>query len=232
MIVRPARNGVHLVSQPNHAALSRRIMEHWQLLHESSRRDSILLAIGEHDNGWREADANPEIDETGHIVDFVAAPAGVKQSVWPRGIARLAADPYAAALVAQHAITVYDRYRRDHEWDAFFLEMETSRDHLLRIAQIRREELFRDYAFVRLGDLLSLTFCTGWHDEQAYDRWRVRLVDDMAVTVTPFELDASQLAIEVSAREIPAERFASHEEFQSALSSARSVTLRGRLVNS
>jgi hypothetical protein len=42
---------------------------------DNPRRDAILLAIAEHDNGWREVDVAPIVDEaTGRIHDFVSAP--------------------------------------------------------------------------------------------------------------------------------------------------------------
>jgi hypothetical protein len=227
VIVRSAPGCVHLITQPDHAALSRRVMEHWAPLADADRRDSILLAIGEHDNGWREPDANPAIDDTGRVIDFVNALADVKQRVWPRGVARLAADPYAAALVAQHAITVYDRFRGEREWGLFFLQMETARDHVLGLAGVSREALVRDYAFVRLGDLISLTFCTGWREEQRYDHWRVSLVTDTQVRVTPHDLDVDELAIDAPARELRGQPFRSAAEFHAALSNAARVTLRG-----
>src|SRR5688500_19092608 len=107
MIVRPAASAFHLITQADHAALSRRIMEHWLPLAHHARRPSILEAVGEHDNGWRELDQNPAIDRTGRVVDFVNAPSPAKQAVWPRGAARLAGDPWTAALVAQHAMAGY-----------------------------------------------------------------------------------------------------------------------------
>lgn len=101
-------------------------MREWQepALAGSPRRDAILLAVADHDNGWAETDAAPVLDSTGHILDFVAIPAARRQEVWPRGVARLGAVPYAAALVAQHAIHVYSRFRGDAAWTAFFGGME------------------------------------------------------------------------------------------------------------
>src|SRR5687767_1565604 len=157
MIVRSGNGSTHLITQPDHAALSRRIMEHWLPLAHHARRASILEAVGEHDNGWRELDENPAIDRTGRVVDFVNAPSQVKQAVWPRGAARLAGDPWTAALVAQHAIAVYDRFRGDAEWSSFFPEMQTIRDGYVRLAGLSLETLLGDYTFVRLGDLVSLT---------------------------------------------------------------------------
>ena len=147
MIVRPASDGIHLITQPDHAHLARRIMEHSVALSGRPRRDSILHAIGEHDNGWAEADAAPTVDaESGNVMDFVSAPLSVRQGAWPRGIARLADDPWAAALVAQHVLTVYDRYRSDSAWTAFFAEMKTARMRMLRAAAMPLADLEDDYA--------------------------------------------------------------------------------------
>ena len=98
--------------------------------------------------------------------------------------AALAHDPWAAALVAQHAITVYDRFRSDSEWASFFAEMETARDAMLRASGLPLDDLLDDYAFVRLADLISLTFCTGWTDEQRFGEWTVNGVG-ARVVVTP-----------------------------------------------
>src|SRR5262245_59328697 len=132
MIVHAAGAVLHLITQPDHAALAGRIMGRWQRLYEAERRGAILHAVEEHDNGWREADEAPTVDEaTGRVHDFISAPAAVRQGVWPRGIARIAAEPWAAALVAQHAVTVYDRYREDPAWQDFFRDIESTRDALV-----------------------------------------------------------------------------------------------------
>ena len=68
------------------------------------------------------------------MFDFINAPAGVRQAVWTRSVAALEGHPWAAALVAQHALTVYDRFRSESEWTPFFDRMETARAALLRLA--------------------------------------------------------------------------------------------------
>jgi len=227
MIVRRGDSVVHLITQPDHAALARRIMEHWTPLSAEPRRASILLAIGEHDNGWRELDAQPTIDANGQIVDFVSAPAAPKQAVWPRGVARLAADPLAAALVAHHAVTVYDRFRGEEAWRGFFPEMEDLRGQFLARTELSHQDLLRDYVYVRLGDLISLTFCAGWKEEQVYEGSRVRREDDRRVAVVPDAFDVPDIAIEVPALELPAQPFASESSFRDALAKGNRVTLTG-----
>ena len=114
--------------------------------------------------------------------------------MWPRGIARLADDPWAAALVAQHAITIYDRFRPESEWRPFFAEMEEARDRMLR-ADGGLDDLLADYAFVRLADLISLTFCTGWTDEQRFGEWTVQRLDTRVV-VSPNAFTGTGVPIE------------------------------------
>jgi len=105
MIIRHLASSHQLISQPQHAALAARIMRLWQPEHfpESSRKASILNAIEQHDNGWAEIDAALVVDEaTGQLLDFIELPDALKRDTSLRGIERLASDPYAAALVAQH----------------------------------------------------------------------------------------------------------------------------------
>ena len=73
MITRPAGSALHLITQPAHAALARRVMEQWTAggLADHSRCDSILHAIEQHDNGWMEVDAAPMRTAEGRIADFM-----------------------------------------------------------------------------------------------------------------------------------------------------------------
>jgi hypothetical protein len=204
MIVRSSQTSPLLITQPDHAALAARIMQHWSAdgLPASPRRREILLAIAEHDNGWREVDASPILDpSTGQVLDFVHIPNDVKRGIWPRGVARLADAPYAAALVAQHALHVYRRYRAEPDWASFFEEMAVARDrHLARETTATLDDLLRDYLFLRIGDLMSLTFCNAWTEPDA-DGWayRVRL-DGSRLLVSPDPFAGRSIPIEITAR--------------------------------
>jgi hypothetical protein len=230
VIVRSHPDALQLITQPDHAHLARRIMERCVPLAARPRRAAILHAIGEHDNGWAEEDAAPVVNTaTGGVTDFVHGPLAVRHRVWPRAVARLAADPWAAALVAQHALTVYDRFRVDAEWGPFFEEMAAMRDSWLRASGLPIDELVSDYAFVRLADLISLTFCTGWTDEQRFGDWTVRLVGSRVI-VMPYTFGGTAIPIEIIAREMPKRPFRSDEELRDAVRAARRVTLRGEVV--
>jgi len=232
VIVRRVGAGVELVTQPDHAQLARTIMDHCVPLRSRPRRDAILHAIAEHDNGWSEEDAAPTVNPaTGGIADFVTVALRVRHAVWPRGIARLADDPWAAALVAQHALTVYDRFRGDSAWRSFFAGIEETRDAWLRVSGRPLDELAADYPFLRLGDLISLAFCTGSTDEQSFGEWNVRL-SGTRVAVTPDPFGGATIPVAISAKTIHQQSFGSDDELRGALRHASSTILRGEVAGS
>lgn len=198
-------------------------MRHWIAdgLPGSPERPAILLAVDHHDNGWQEVDAAPIVEAaSGRILDFTRAPADVRRSVWPRGVERLASTPYAAALVAQHALYVYARFRSDDDWKTFFEEMTAARDAHLRAATgSSLEQLQRDYAFVRLGDLASLVFCNAWQEPQTEAGYSVRL-DGSRVVVAPDPFGGLSVPIEISGCELPDRPFSSAAEAQRAMAAA------------
>jgi hypothetical protein len=230
VIVRPVHDGLQLITQPDHAHLARTIMEHCVPLADRPRRDAILHAVGEHDNGWAEEDAAPTVNpNTGNVADFVGVPLGVRHAVWPRGVARLADDPWAAALVAQHALTVYDRFRSAAEWTPFFGEMAAARDVMLRASGRSLDELEADYPFVRLADLISLTFCTGWADAQRFGDWTVQL-SGTRVVVSPNPFGGEVIPIKIDARVIRNPPFRSDAELRGAFSEANTTMLHGEIA--
>ena len=228
MIVRPADDGAPLlITQPAHARLARRVMEECVPLAEHPRRAAILHAIAEHDGGWQDEDDAPEFDLTrGTVVDFIHIAVQVRHRVWPRSVARLADDPWAAALVAHHAITVYDRYRPDSEWDPFFAGMEASRESLLVHSTVPREHLASDYVFLRLADLISLCFCTGSLDEQRIGEWSVQLVGS-SVLVSPDPFAGRTIPMEIGAIRVLPEGIRSSADLREVMTGSERVSLRG-----
>jgi Protein of unknown function (DUF3891) len=230
VIVRQTSDALQLITQPDHARLAGAIMQHDAALAEHPRRSSILLAIAEHDNGWVEPDAEPLVDPvTGLPLDFISAPIAVRQGVWPRGIARLAHDPWASALVAQHAIVIFDRYRGDPAWTQFFAEIETMRGERLEASGLPLRDLLSDYPFVGLGDLISLTFCNGWTEVQRFDTWSVRLSGSQ-VLVWPDLFEGNTISIAIEAREIRQRAFRSDAELRGAFATAFTTTVKGVTV--
>jgi hypothetical protein len=227
VIVRPAHDGVHLITQPDHAHLAAKIIEHVVTLDARPRRDAILLAVAEHDNGWAEEDAAPILNPaTGRVADFVNVPLAVRHRVWPRAIRRLEQRPWTAALVAQHALVVYDRFRWETEWTPFFDGMESARDSLLQASGLTFDELVSDYEFVRLADLISLVFCMAISQAQQFGHWTVQFAGDRVV-VTPDPFGNLTIPIEVSARALRDHPFRSDDDLRAAVMAAEHVTVRG-----
>lgn len=226
MIVRPGDGVLHLITQPDHAALARRLMTLWPSLQKAERRREILTAIEHHDRGWRGPDAAPTVDPaTGRIRDFIHVPVDVRQAVWPESVGLLTAAPWAAALVAHHAISVYDRFRADDAWTSFFARMSALRDEHLAAAGGDMKALARDYVYVRLGDLLSLAFCTAATEPSTLGPWTIRRDGArLHVDPNPFILDVT-FAIE--AREIPDVPYATDDALRAALAAAPSRALEG-----
>ncbi len=229
MIVRRGAGVLHLITQPDHAALARRLMEHWASLAVAERRRDILAAIEHHDDGWAEPDRALAVDpETRTVRDFMTVPVAERQGVWPRSVNRLAGAPWAAALVAHHAVSVYDRFRSDAAWGDFFPAMTALRDHHVSRSGGDLKTLARDYVYVRLGDLLSLTFCTGHPAPAQLGPWTMHLQGShILIAPNPFVLD---LSFAVEAREIPDVPYATDEALRAAVAAGRSRALEGTIV--
>jgi hypothetical protein len=221
LIVRPADNHLLLITQPDHAALAAEIMAEWDAdgLLSHPRRELVLLATREHDNGWHELDARPLVDESGQIRDFLHMPPEAHTDVWPRGVHRLATEPYAAALVAQHALHLFRERRGASEFEAFFREMERARDRHLNETPFDLSDLARDYFIVRIGDLLSLTFCNAWTEPQREGRYTA-YVEGTHLRIDPDPFGGRHVRIAIPARRIENRRFADRDEAEEAFATA------------
>ncbi len=231
MIVRREPGALVLITQPDHAALARRIMEVWTAdgLPASPYRASILRAVGEHDNGWREVDAALSVGPDGEVLDFVSVPVDVRQSLWPRAVERLADDPLAAALVAEHALTVYGRFEGDPAWTPFFARMAGWRARMAAASRLTSEELGRAYVFVRLADLLSLTFCSAWSSPQSAFDYQFAL-EGARLAIDPDPFGGAAVPLEAPARRIGDERLHSRDAAMRAWESAERLSIRGEIT--
>jgi hypothetical protein len=229
VIIQQAKTHLLLITQADHAALAGRIMRAWKLggLPEHARREEILAATDNHDNGWQEEDAELHLNESGDPLDFVAVAAHVKQRIWPRAAERWAArSPYVAALIAQHALTVHAPLAQDPSWASFFRQMTRTRDGLVARAGLTLEDLAADYPFVRTGDQLSLIFCNGWTAPLTGIGYKA-ILSGITLQITPDPFAGVRVPLEVTARSVPAERYASAADLRRALGDAPTVRLAG-----
>ena len=210
-------------------------MATWQADGFRSRptRETVLLATCEHDNGWLEVDALPTVDRAnGRPHHFMTAPDAVKRGIWPRGVTRLeSTDPAAAALVAQHSLTVLER-QPSPEWQAFFATMEAERDRILAGGPYETglPALLTDYRMVFLGDLLSLIFCCGWRDRFRREGYDIRLEEDDALVVRPDPFGGQTVELTAYARRIPARRYGADDDLRRSLADAPEIAVVGRAV--
>jgi hypothetical protein len=234
VIIRASGDELLLIKQVDHAALAERIIANWRLggFPRAPRRAEILFATRRHDDGWIVEDSAPLVDsETGELLDFVHAPDDTRRGIWPRGVERLWSFPYPAALVAQHAIHLFEKYRSEPGWREFFARMEGLRAASLTAAAPRTgEELQDDYVFVRMADLLSLQFCDDWREPQRFGDFESRW-DGTRLTVTPDPFDGATIPMTVPARRLPKARFDA-ETAAAAFAEAPVITLGGSAAGS
>jgi hypothetical protein len=206
-------------------------MRQWQPSHfpDSSRKGAILNAIEHHDIGWAEVDATLVVDETTQqLLDFNELPDALKRETSWRGIDRLRDDPYAAALVSQHRLHVYRRHSEQLDWTGFFAGMTAARDAYLRASGAGSlEQLLRDYAYVRAGDLASLAFCNNWTNTPDDGCGYSMRLDGTTLTIVPDPFAGRVIEASIEAREIPNRRFASVDDARAILAAAPVVTLTG-----
>lgn len=117
MLKRAEGERFRLVTQPDHAALSGYLAAHWgnegfrpaghwdRSEEPETLRREIVFGIAEHDNGWWEWEADPEIDPAdGLPLDFLAGSDQAGFERWKRGAARFErSHPLASVLINRHA---------------------------------------------------------------------------------------------------------------------------------
>jgi hypothetical protein len=243
MIVRATGNDLFLITQPDHAELAAALMREWKGHEFASRptREAALFATARHDIGWAEEDRAARLDrDTGRPFDFMTLPDRRRQAIWPRAIDALSTEStYAAALVAQHALTIYRRNRVDPEWAAFFATLEAERDRWFDSAA-RPEGLHRgvdppagtrtsflqDYAMLRMGDLLSLSYCNAWSSPEELEGFAI-WSDGERLSVSPDPFEGAEVSIAIAARRLPEGPYRSEHELEEAWASAPIVRLEG-----
>ena len=219
MIVTSTESGLELVTQPDHARLAAQVLALWRAdgVPDHPRRDALLLAVREHDNGWQETDAAPRLDAGGRPLDFRDLPDPERFILWSRALDRLAATPYAAALVAQHSLLIH-RDRPAESWRAFRLEMRQRRESAQEEAGLERDDLEADYRYLDLCDTISLVSC-GAFDETSCRDHSIRCRDG-AVEIDPFPL-AGATTFEIPVRIIAERPYRDGPDLIAELAAAR-----------
>jgi hypothetical protein len=233
MIIQRRGGELLFITQAAHAALAAAIMAEWAIggLPDHPRREAILIATRHHDDGWREEDVRLHIGSDGEPLDFMAVPSDVKQRIWPRATERVSRrSPYAAALVAEHALTIHEPLGGDPAWRAFFARMQAIRSAALARSQPHdRPALAADYRFVRAGDQLSLIHCNGWTAQVAGPFYRA-ILKGITLEITPDPFQGRRVALRVEARALPARPYRSAADLRRTYDEAPMRLLEGDAV--
>lgn len=123
MLKLPRDDATWLTTQPDHARVSGYLAAHWgndvfaapgrfaPAADPERLRAETVMGIAEHDNGWREHDATPDLDpEDGLPLNLpqTVADQQVGMDHWRKGVARFAkSHPYASLLIGYHALWLY-----------------------------------------------------------------------------------------------------------------------------
>ncbi|MFQ5350112.1 MAG: DUF3891 family protein [Thermoanaerobaculia bacterium] len=230
MIVVEEPTELLLVTQPDHARFAAQLLSLWRRaeLREHPRRELLLEAVREHDNGWLEADAAPRIDRsTGRPYDFRTLPDEHRRELWRRGVERFADDrPYSALLAAQHSWEIHRDRRDDPAWAAFLKVLAERRGELLAVAGLDAAQLAADYRWLELADTLSLAVCCRSPAPVARDGLTARLRDG-ELEIDPFPL-AGTTTFQIPCRRIANSRYGGEAELARALGTARWTRLEVR----
>jgi hypothetical protein len=213
---------LRIITQPDHARFGAELLSLWRAdeLPAHPRRDRLLLAVREHDNGWREADAAPMVDRhRRQPFDFTTYPLAAKREIWQRGIFRYAAsEPYIALLIAFHAQTVHQP--SDAIVHELLDELEPRLEEWLEQVGLDRETIADDYRWLSMADGLSLAVCTG-SDAWSGDLPIESRLDSQILHLRPFPL---------TARYLPKQSWGRDSELGGALARARWTELSVRVA--
>lgn len=161
MIIVDDREWLTFITQPDHARFAAELLSLWRTddLPEHPRRQDLLFATREHDNGWQEVDSAPWVDtEVRRPYDFRTFPEASRFEIWQKGILRFANQrPFVALLIAEHAESIHRPLSED--WIRFFEKLEPLRQKWFEQAGIDRTAVRQDYAYLELADTLSLALC-------------------------------------------------------------------------
>jgi hypothetical protein len=212
---------LRIITQPDHARFAAEMLSLWRAdgIPEHPRREELLFAVREHDNGWREADAAPWIDPaTQRPYDFSSFPDSERLEIWKRGILRFADQhPYSALLIAEHAEIIHQPLSDD--WRDLFGQIESLRQEWLDTAAADRSEIQMDYRYLALADALSLAYCTRrtvpWKGQSV-----TALVEGDILHLEPFPL-AGTTTFQIPVRRIPNRPYSTDTQIGSALARAR-----------
>lgn len=163
MIIRERQDDIVMISQDDHARISGLFASAWKdsLFFGTAKRDSVQLAITEHDRGWIPVDNTPFLNDKINVpYSFMDFPDEPKLVFYKNGIDEVEAmDNYASMLCSHH----YSRFAEGDtsEEAQEFIQGEKARQLRVKV-KIKDfdEPLFQfHYDLLKFCDSLSLYLC-------------------------------------------------------------------------
>lgn len=236
MVVIDTGDRWRLVTQPDHAHLAGRMAALWRTdgLPEHPRRDDVIFAAREHDNGWREADAAPRWDgEARRPHDFLSLPTGERCEIWLRAVDRYADErPYAARLVNLHALALHQGRRDDPAYEDLMAHLDAREEELAEHTGVPALDARRDYGWIDATDQFSLAVLLGWREPRTHrfrDRRIEMAVDEAGILrLDPFPL-AGSTTFQVPVRHVEKRDYGGDTAWTLALATARFETWKVRV---
>ena len=232
MIANRTPDGWEVIYQPAHALLSARLAGRWRWAARPARWWQTLVAVAQHDNGWREWEERPTRTEAGEPRNFTQMSPQDALAQWRRGVASgLHQGRWVGLLVSRHATSLYDSRRGElADLDAFLDEQAAQQAAWIEALGTSEAEVERAYAMVRWTDWLSLILC--WRrlpaDGSALSvgegpdgvQYEARQREDGAVAVAPWPFDEPRFRVTVEARRLARPTFESDAALREALAAA------------
>ena len=238
MIVEEDRRGLVLIDQEAHARLTGDLAARLPFL--VPHHAAFVAAARVHDNGWREADAAPTVDEQGRPHTFNKVPDDRYEQLWRRGIDRGAAvDELVGLFVGLHGSRFFET--RDSPGMHRLVEEERERqsavlqrlglggswDALPESVQVASD-------WIAMLDALSLLLCGAGLPDQITPRvgpigYTLRRTEQ-TVSVDPWPYGRDPLTLGVEARRLEATTFDSEQALAGALSEAEAFTREVRVT--
>lgn len=243
MIVRELEDGRLLcIHQPTHALMAEAFCRHWgnRDFARPSPHDAVMVAVGQHDNGWWEWEQQPRLRSDGYPMDFVHDddPLG-KVALWRRGVAR------AGLLVARHAALLYQPLPR-HGWDdgvqaaiQHFVDDAAALAGHVRLALqevpeatdwLRPARIEANVRLLQFGDIASLQVLVPWAkhreihhcpvDFEGAETTIVMMHDETHIHFEPWPFDVETFTVSILGRVLTQTHFPSEAEYHAALLAA------------
>jgi len=254
MIVQSRPNGQLLcINQTTHALMAAQFCRHWGNADfaKPTPYEVVMAAIAQHDNGWYEWEAAPEVDGNGAPLAFIPGPLYTeKLPIWQRGIDRAAAQhPYMGLMVSRHAALLYSgdlQHLQGDEGKAIeaFVARQGRWTNEVRQALAGDAELCRAAAeplltahtrLLQFGDSASLQVAMPWSKERLFPHCPVDFAGDYTtirmywegqqISFDPWPFAIDHFTVSLHGRLLDRNSFTDHAAYRAALAAAPVQTL-------